>query len=166
MTEDTHTETEKLKFKIVLSGTHPEKKAEFRISLGGKQIIHTNTKEFMWTHETFEFEEELVEGNQFLEIEFLNKATGDTILDEQGNMLSDHLLNIESIEVDDVDLGPLKWTLSEYHPRYPAEYVADVLKDTGKKPDKIIKNCVNMGWNGRWVLPFQSPFYLWLLENV
>ena len=159
-------EIETLKFTIALSGTHPEKKAEFRISVGGKEIIHTHTKKFMWEPEEFKFEVELEEGDRTLEIEFLNKGPGDTIMDEQGQILSDHCLNIESISVDEIDLGPLKWTLSAYHPAYPPNYVSEVLKTTGKRPDEIVHSCVNMGWNGKWVLPLQIPFYIWLLENL
>ena len=159
-------ETEKLKFKVGLSGTHPAKQPQYRISIGGKGKVFGVLSSAVNETEYVEFDVTLQEKPQTLEIEFLNKGFGDTVLDENGEILSDFLLNIDSIEIDEIDLGTLKWTLSQYHPIYPHDYILNVIKETGKEPDKVIHSCVNMGWNGKWVLPFQSPFYIWLLEDL
>lgn len=158
-------ETEKLKFKIGLSGT-TDKAPQYRISIDGVEQVFGNLTTSPNETEYIEFEAELEEGDRNLEIEFLNKGFGDTVTDEKGEIISDMLLNIDSIEIDDIDLGTLKWTLSDYKPQYPNRYVQTVVKDTGKKPDESVKSCVNLGWNGKWSLPFQSPFYIWLLENL
>ena len=115
--------------------------------------------------EYFEFDLELTEGENQLEIELLNKGFGDTTIDQDGNIIDDLLLNIDSIEIDEIDLGSLKWTLSDYQPVYPERYKAEVFRRGDNLPDSV-KNCVNLGWNGKWVLPFTSPFYIWLLENI
>jgi hypothetical protein len=71
------------------------------------------------------------------------------------------VLNIDSIEVDEIDLGNLLWTASIYNPIYP-----DCYADQEQKNIKDITECVTLGWNGMWRLPFTSPFYIWLLENI
>ena len=157
---------EKLKFKIGLSGTHPEKQAQYRIGVSGKGKVFGVLNVPTGETEYIEFEAELPEGDHTLDIEFLNKGFGDTVLDEHGEIISDMLLNIDSIEIDEIDLGPLKWTLSQYRPIYPKDYVQNVIKETGAEPKEVVESCVNMGWNGKWSLPFQSPFYIWLLENL
>jgi len=159
-------ETENLKFRIGLSGTSPSKQPEFKLLINGSEKLHTTLTKDPGVTEYFEFDEELSEGDQTLTIQFLNKGYGDTVLDEKRNILSDLLLNIDSIEIDDIDLGPLKWTISEYCPEYSSAYVSEHLKMQAREPDKILKSCVNLGWNGTWSITFQSPFYIWLLENI
>jgi hypothetical protein len=75
------------------------------------------------------------------------------------------LLTIDSIEVDEIDIGSLLWTNSKYYPKYPQDYI-DAQNKLGNKLEPELKEFVDLGWNGRWVLPFQSPFYIWLLENL
>ena len=86
-----------------------------------------------------------------------NKTDLDTTKDAQGNIVNDILLNIEKIEIDDIDLGNLIWQ-SEFIPDVPREY-------QGQTVTKL-QGCVNLGWNGTYILKFTSPFYLWLLENL
>jgi hypothetical protein len=71
------------------------------------------------------------------------------------------LLHVESIEIDEIDIGTLKWTASSYFPDYPDSYL-----DETQKQIKELKGFVDLGWNGTWKLPFASPFYIWLLENL
>lgn len=86
-------------------------------------------------------------------IELYNKNDGDTVTDNNGNIIKDVILNIDEISIDDIDLGRLLWTKSTYWP---------VNKDA---PERL-EECVNLGWNGRWELSFTSPVYLWFLENL
>jgi hypothetical protein len=151
---------EQLHFKVGLSGTSSIKQPEFRIMLNDHEVLHTSLSNPNNETEFFEFDTEVAEGSNSLIIELLNKNSTDTVRDQTGNIVSDMLLNIDMIEIDDIDIGTLKWTLSDYRPVYPAEYVA------GQKLEESVRNCVNLGWNGRWILPFQSPFYIWLLENT
>jgi hypothetical protein len=80
-----------------------------------------------------------------------NKKQGDTIVVDD-KIIHDVLLNIDSILIDDIELDRLIWTKSVYYPE-------------DKYAPKLVENCVNLGWNGQWVLEFSSPVYLWLLEN-
>ena len=158
-------EKETLHFKIGLSGSSSRKQPEFRISVNGNKQVHDRLKGAANETEYFDFDLEIAEGENFIEIELLNKGFGDTTVDQDGNILDDLLLNIDSIEIDEIDLGSLKWTLSDYQPVYPERYKAEVFRRGENLPDSV-KNCVNLGWNGKWVLPFTSPFYIWLLENI
>jgi len=92
---------------------------------------------------------ELAEGEQDIVIEMYNKQDGDTVLDENNNILKDVVLNIDNIEIDEIELEQLLWINSEY------------TSDVGK-----INECVNLGWNGFWKLSFSVPTYLWFLENL
>jgi hypothetical protein len=62
-------------------------------------------------------------------------------------------------------LGSLLWTASDYKPEYPGAHKAKMQAQGIELPESV-KNCVNLGWNGKWILPFTSPFYIWLLENI
>ena len=156
-------EKENLHFRIGLSGTG-KKLPEFKISIRDKEYVH-GTLVANNTVEHFEFDAEIVEGAHSLDIAFLNKTVQDTRLDTNGNIVEDLLLNIDSIEIDEIDIGSLKWTASNYTPIYPDSYKKHVLS-TGQEIETELKNCVNLGWNGTWSLPFTSPFYSWLLENI
>ena len=68
------------------------------------------------------------------------------------------LLNIVSVEIDEIDLGHLTYSLSEYHVSQYVEYNGEITN--------LVKNCVNLGWNGTWQLSWNTPFYIWLLENI
>ena len=61
------------------------------------------------------------------------------------------LLNIKSVEIDEIDLNQVPWNLGEYRPAHNTE---------------VIRNCVNLGWNGSWSLTWTNPFYIWLLESM
>ena len=156
-------EKENLHFRIGLSGTG-EKLPEFKISVGGTEYVHS-TLSVNHAVEYFEFDAEIIEGAHSLDIAFLNKKVQDTRLDTDGNIVEDLLLNIDSIEIDDIDIGNLKWTASVYTPLYPESYKQHVLS-SGQQISNEVKNCVNLGWNGTWSLPFTSPVYIWLLENI
>ena len=154
-----------LAFKIGLSGTSDKKHTEFKISVNGNMVVHSKLTKQPNETEYFEFTHEISEGDNTLEISLCNKGFGDTVVDREGNIINDMLLNIDSIEIDEIDLGSLKWTLSDYEPIYPERYRIEA-QQQGKELSLSVKNCVNLGWNGTWKLPFTSPFYIWLLENI
>jgi hypothetical protein len=88
-----------------------------------------------------------------LRICLTNKTSQDTLENsDKTAILKDMLLNIESIAIDDIDIGHLIWTASEFLPQNPSR--------------PVLQQCVNLGWNGAYTLRFSSPFYLWLLERL
>jgi len=152
---------EVIHFKIGLSGTSKTKKPEFKICVNGDEFFHSSLTQEPNVPEFFEFEVEVPEGNQTLEISLLNKFSSDTKKDSNGNIVDDMLLTIDSIEIEEIDIGNLKWSASSYFPIYPSDYLDETQKQISE-----VKECVNMGWNGTWKLPFSTPFYMWLLENL
>ena len=96
---------------------------------------------------------ELEEGEQVIVVEMYDKRDGDTVFDENENIIKDVILNIDNISFGDVDLNELVQMGSMYYPK-------------SKYAPEVLDQCVNLGWNGRWELKFSSPTYLWLLENL
>lgn len=154
-----------LHFKIGLSSSSSKKNPKFKIYVNNTEFVSAELLGPALTTQYFEFDAAISDGDCTVEIEFLNKSTQDTLLDIHGNIIEDLLLNIESIEIDEIDLGFLLWTASDYYPKYPKVYY-DKMLESGAQLPTTITNCVNLGWNGRWTLKFTSPFYIWLLENI
>jgi hypothetical protein len=157
---------EKRSFKVYLSGSHHNKCPEFSIELNGVKYVSGILPPYSGNSNLYEFTvEDIPEGENVLSISFLNKSDHDTVLNAQGNIVNDLLLNIDKIEIDDIDLGTLIWSHSVYEPNYSKSYSHHVAQK-GETLPKQVTNCVNLGWNGTWKLSFTSPFYIWLLENM
>jgi hypothetical protein len=145
--------SETLKFKVGLSGSYWDKRPAYSIRIDGEEKLAGTISADNEVIEYLEFEAEIDEDQTHsLEICLLNKTDLDCFVDESGVITRDMLLNIESIEIEDIDLGILKWSSSEFTP-----------SDTSIAP---IKGCVNLGWNGVYRLDFASPFYIWMLDNL
>ena len=71
---------------------------------------------------------------------------------------------IKSIEIDEVDIGPLIYE-GVYKPRYPEPWASEQIKKGTKLPESL-KNSPDLGHNGVWAFTFESPFYMWLLEHL
>jgi hypothetical protein len=148
--------TETLNFKITLSGTFWDKRPKFSIWIDDTKIqdgeIASNE------HQIIEFAQEVTEESDHqLKIRLENKEDTD-VVQENGSIVKDMLLNIESIEIDDISLENLIWSQSKYYP--------DQKKNIGNEEVDYITNCINLGWNGSYVMEFSSPFYIWLLTNT
>ncbi len=146
-------DVETLKFKIGLSGTYWDKKPAYSILIDGVQqasaIVNSESDVVFYEEFTIDLSEE----SHALSIRLENKTSNDTIQnDDKTEIVKDMLLNIESIEIDDIELGIFKWSQSEFIP------------DDSAIP--ALKECVNLGCNGAYTLTFTCPFYLWLLENM
>lgn len=148
---------EKIQFKIGLSGTYWGKKPQYEILVNDHKY-HEGIIQFEPNQtEFFEFTVDLEEDtNHKLQIRLVNKTDKDVVkdVDDKDNfkIVKDMLLNIDSICIDDIELGSLMWSESSF---------------VGDDPNRpVLKKCVNLGWNGTYVLDFSSPFYLWLLEKM
>ena len=146
--------TETLKFRIGVSGSYWNKKPAYSVSVDGVEqacaIIAADTGVVEYAEFTLAVMED---SPHLLEIKLLNKTDDDVVqTQDQTEIVKDMLLNIESISIDDIELGQIKWDQSEF---------------VAEDPDRpTLKNCVNLGWNGSYRLKFSSPFYLWLLEKM
>ena len=156
--------TEKLKFKLELWAEYWDKAPRANILLNDHS--HFN-KEITGTEKeptVIEFEHELTEGEKYrLVIERSGKHKNQTVV-ENGEIIKDQLLNIKSIEIDEIEIGALVYE-AVYTPEYPEPW-ATQQRQAGKTLPESFKNVTTIGHNGRWVLSFESPFYMWLLENL
>ena len=108
--------------------------------------------------EYVEFTADIPDGEYELRVYLCNKSDSDVVKAADGSIAQDMLLNVDSIEVDDIDFGTLRHTASVVKPRVPQQYNGETITE--------LKNCVNLGWNGAYTLPFTVPFHYWLLENL
>jgi hypothetical protein len=146
-------DTEKLHFKIGIGGTYWKKVPIYSILVNDKIVQTTEITSPSGEVDIVEFDAELEEGPATLKIRLENKDDTDVVQSEdKTEILQDLLLNIKTIEIDEIDLGNLVFTKSEF------------VGDDNSRP--VLDKCVDLGWNGTWTLPFESPFYIWLLENI
>lgn len=146
--------TESLGFKIGLSGTYWDKKPIYSVLVDGVEYAKGAIVGDSNTVQIVEFTADLADDKDHsLQIRLENKTMSDVVESEDKSViLKDMLLNIESIEIDGIDMGQLKWSKSEF------------VGDSAERP--TLQNCVNLGWNGTYHFSFSCPFYLWLLENM
>lgn len=155
---------EKLKFRLELWSEHWDKKpiAEIKINTESKFRAEIDGTEDNPT--LIEFEHELVEGEKYeLQIVRSNKDPKQTVV-ENGEIIKDQLLNIKGIEIDEIEIGGLVYQ-GVYTPNYPEPW-ATQQRELGKELPESFRNVTKMGHNGVWSLQFDSPFYMWLLENL
>ena len=145
---------EKLTFAIALSGTYWDRKPQFSIWLDDHVIAQSEIASP--AQQILNFERKIDEGQHELKIRLENKVDTDTVT-ENGEVVKDMLLNIDDIIIDDISLGNLLWS-AEYVLDHPQEYKGQTIDH--------LDGCVNLGWNGTYILKFSSPFYIWLLEKL
>ena len=145
---------ENLSFKISLTGTFWDRRPQFSIWLDDHVV--TQSEIASSAEQIVAFERRVDEGPHELKIRLENKADADTVI-ENGEEVKDMLLNIDDITIDDISLGNLLWS---------AEYILDEKQMYQGKEIDHLDGCVNLGWNGTYVLKFTSPFYIWLLEKL
>ena len=147
-------EKESLHFKITLGGTYWDKAPEYSILIDDQVITRSIVKNPSGETELIEFDHEFDEDtNHVLKIRLENKTNSDTVENEDKTaIVKDMLLNIVKIEIDEIDLVDILFTKAIYQ---------------GDDPTRpVLTQCVDLGWNGTWELPFTSPFYIWLLESI
>lgn len=146
--------SENLKFDITLSGSYWDKKPQYSVWLDDHVIVQSEVSRE--SHQ-FSFEREITEGAHTLKIRLENKDQHTDTVVEDGEIVKDMLLNVDDISIDDISLGHLLWT-AEYHLDVPQQYQGTTVTE--------IPHCVNLGFNGTYILKFTSPFYIWLLEKL
>ena len=157
--------TEKLKFKLELHATMWDRPPHAEILIGDKSHFKgaiTGTED---KPDVVEFEHELQEGKEYsLMIKRSGKLVNQTVINDKGDLLKDQLLHRKSIEIDEIELGALVYE-GVYTPRYPEPW-ASQQRRAGVELQESFKNVTTIGHDGTWRLKFESPFYMWLLENL
>ena len=157
--------TEKLKFKLELYATMWDQPPVAEIKINSKSYYKSEIKSTEQDPTVIEFEAEFTEDLEYnLTIERLGKSNNQTVINEKGDILKDQLLNIKSIEIDEIDIGALVYE-GVYTPEYPEPW-ATQQRESGNDLKDSFKNVTKMGFNGTWNFKFKSPFYMWLLENL
>jgi len=157
--------TEKLKFKLELYATMWDLPPLVKISVHDQTCYEGYIKGTEEKPDVIEFEREVEEGKKYnLVIHRSNKIKGQTVIDENNNIVKDQILHIKSIEIDEINIGGLVYE-GVYRPQYQEPWLSQQEK-AGVPIKTEIKTCLGLGWNGTWTLRFESPFYMWLLENL
>lgn len=150
---------EKVHIKLGLSGTYWDKRPQYRVSINDQIVLEGEIAAPSDEVEYIEFDADYATENAELKLEFLNKEFSDTVLSEdKTQILKDMLLNIVSVEIDDIALGQIPFNSSVYTPASPVEWDGVTTQ--------TVRNCLNLGWKGAWTLTWSNPFYVWLLENM
>lgn len=114
--------------------------------------------DFVYEQTKASWEGELEEDKKHsIVVEMYNKDINDTIADSSGSPIEgkNMMLIVEKVLLCGIDTEIMVFNNSTYYP------------DSKEHPDKEpIENCTHMGWNGKWVFEFESPIYIWLLENL
>ena len=157
--------TEKLKFKLELYATMWDQPPHAEILIDDKMHFKGDVTGTEEKPDLIEFEQELEEHKEYnLIINRSGKSVNQTVINENSDILKDQLLHIKSIEIDEIDIGPLVYE-GVYTPQYPEPW-ATQQRSAGDELRESFKNVTQIGHNGTWRFTFVSPFYVWLLENL
>ena len=110
-----------------------------------------------WINKPIEFSHAFSDADATHELKFImkNKTRHHTRCNADGTIAQDANLIVDQIEFDDIALGQIVPNLSVYEHDF---------NGTGAPTqDKFYEQ---MGCNGTVTLPFSTPVYLWLLENM
>ena len=156
-------EKEKLHVKLGIRGTYWKKVPHYVITFNNSIIKEADISQPSDVVEYVEFDAEYDTDSVSISVRLTNKEDSDVQKDsyddpENYKIIGDMLLTVESLEVDEIDLGNLLFDQGVYTVDSPVEYDGEVTS--------TIKNCMTMGWNGVWSLGWTNPFYIWMLENI
>ena len=157
--------TEKLKFKLELHATMWDRPPHAEILIDEHSYFKGDISGTEHKPDVIEFEHEFTEGEKCgLIIKRSGKDKNQTVVNDKGDLLKDQLLHVKSIEIDEIDLGALVYE-AVYTPQYPETW-ATQQRAAGTELPESFKNVTSIGHNGTWRFKFESPFYMWLLENL
>lgn len=100
-------------------------------------------------------EVDLEEGDHTFDIVLSGKTVDHTKVDEAGNIVSDVLIHVANIALDDINIDQIMSEQAVY--THNSNNTAELTEHKFYGP---------MGCNGTVRLNFTSPFYLWLLSNM
>lgn len=98
---------------------------------------------------------DLAEGPHQLKFVMTGKTSAHTVLDADGNIVSDAVLEFSNIEFDDINVDALLQQLGKYTHDF---------NGSGRTVTESFYHA--MGCNGSVSLGFTSPVYLWMLEHM
>lgn len=162
--EKNNASSEKLKFVLELYSEYWKNPPIVEIYINDVSKYKSMIKGTKDKPDIISFEHHFNEGEKWtLVIDRYNKTEKETNF-VNGKILNDQLLHIKNINIDDIDIGSLVFK-GLYTPNYPKRWAIQQ-KQAGIELPKTLKNVTIIGHNGRWVFEAESPFYMWLLENL
>ena len=123
------------------------------------EVLLNNTVVFATEHVTqltaVEIKIDDEEGEHELKFVLKNKTQDHTTVDEHNNIVSDAVLSIANVAMDEIKLGHMFFEQTHYcHDTNGSQLLAEH------------KFFGAMGCNGYVSLKFSTPLYLWLLTNM
>jgi len=143
---------EKIIFSCILNNTSDTEDLGVEIWLDNDKFFDSNVKQGD-TSVQYEFDED--ESDHILQIVLKNKTVDHTIIDSEGNILSDAVLSISDIQFDGTDIHQIFLDNSKYTHDF-----------NGTQQETTENFFGTMGCNGVVKLEFSTPFYMWLLEHI
>lgn len=144
--------TEQVQLACCISSTDPANPVGLEIWLDHTQIYNneqvTETVDFVYDFDDADAEHQL----RFV---MKNKTEAHTLVDSDGNIVTDSCICIENLSFDQIALGQMFIDQAVYDHDFNG--TADAIRD---------KFFGIMGCNGTVALSFTCPIYLWLLENM
>lgn len=102
---------------------------------------------------------DIADGEHYFKIVLKNKnkerPNQHTKIDDQGSIISDAMIAVSNVIVNDIEIDSLVLKKSQY-----------VHDSNGREVIAVHKFYGNLGYNGRVQLKFSTPVYLWMLENM
>jgi hypothetical protein len=144
--------TDQVQLACTVSSTNPTAAVGLEIWLDDAQIYNT---EHVADPVNFAHEFADTDGEHQLRFVMKNKNETHTIVDKEGNIMSDCCICISNISFDEIPLGQTFVNQAIYEHNFNG--TADTVQD---------KFYGEMGCNGTVTLAFTTPVYLWLLENM
>ena len=95
------------------------------------------------------------DADHLLEFELYNKLPEHTQVSSTGEITQDALIKIQDIKFDGIDILQITHPLFKYHHDF-----------NGTQPPTVDAFYGPMGCNGVARIEFNTPVYLWLLENM
>jgi hypothetical protein len=144
--------TDLVQLACTISSTNPTSAVGLEIWIDDTQIYNTEH-----VAETINFTHDFEDSDEEHQLRFVmkNKTQDHTMVDEEGNILSDCRICIDDLSFDEIKLGQIFIDQAVYDHDFNGS--AEPIKD---------QFFGEMGCNGTVTLAFTTPIYLWLLDNM
>ena len=144
--------TEQIKLKFTLASTDYSVPLGMRVCLNDN-IIYESTH--VASEQKIEYNIPGEDAEYELIFELFGKKPEHTKINEAGDIVSDSMLSITGVEIDEIDIDQIIQSLAIYHHDF-----------NGTNSPTEEKFYSHLGCNGKLKLKFSTPVYLWLLENM
>lgn len=156
--------TDTLSFEITLAGEYWDKAPKAKILIDDNELfsgeITATLDEPMTVNISADVEDT---GTHKLSVVLFDKDMSQTII-ENDEIVKDQLLHIKSVVIDDINIGGLIYNC-KYKPAYNSDWLEEQ-RQLGNEVPEIIEGHASIGHNGEWYFEFDTPYYMWLLENL